>query len=128
MTIVGRRLRGAVGVVLGAAGVVVLAGGGKPPPQPAPPEPPTGTVANPEERDLPSFTETTGYLRAVETQEVRARVSGYLTKVLYTDGATVKKGDPLYEIDPRPYRATLEKARGEQANQLALVKRAEADL
>ncbi len=44
------------------------------------------------------------------TVEVRARVSGYLTKVAFKDGAEVKQGDLLFEIDPRPYRADLEKA------------------
>ena len=55
-------------------------------------------------------------------------MNGYLTKILFKDGAAVKKGDPLYEIDPRPYKATLEKAEGDLASARALARRAEADL
>src|SRR5205814_9146489 len=53
----------------------------------------------------------TGYLRAVEEQEVRAQVTGYLKKIHYVEGGIVKEGDVLYEIDPEPYDAALNSAK-----------------
>lgn len=59
--------------------------------------------------------EYTGRLEAVETVEVRARVSGYLEKANFKDGSQVKKGDLLFVIDPRPYKAELDRAKAELA-------------
>ena len=88
-----------------------------PPPSVQPPEPPTVTVAHPVERELDSFTESTGYLKAVESVEIRAQVTGYLKTVYFETveegfrgGGLVKEGDKLYEIDPEPYEAALKNA------------------
>lgn len=79
---------------------------------PAPP-PPTVGVAKPLAKAVTDWDEYTGRLEAVETVEVRARVSGYLQSVNFKDGAIVKKGDLLFVIDPRPYQAVLNQAKSE---------------
>jgi RND family efflux transporter MFP subunit len=82
---------------------------------PAPPPPPKVTVTNPVEREVTEWDEYTARLEATETVEVRARVSGYLEEIKFTDGATVNKGDLLFIIDPRPYVAILRRAEAEVA-------------
>lgn len=67
-------------------------------------------IARPVERRYTPAEEFTGRLAASESVEIRARVSGYLDKVLFTDGATVHKGDPLFVIDPRTYESELARA------------------
>ena len=76
-----------------------------------PPPPPQVTVSQPVTRDVVEWDEYTGRLEAVESVEVRARVSGYLQSVHFTDGAIVKKGALLFVIDPRPYQAELNRAK-----------------
>src|SRR5262249_9348679 len=51
----------------------------------------------------------TGRTEAVKTVEIRARVTGYLDRVFFEEGAEVALGDPLFEIDPRPYKAELDR-------------------
>jgi RND family efflux transporter MFP subunit len=65
---------------------------------------------------------------AVDSVELRARVSGYLDKVNFKEGALVKKGDLLFEIDPRTYQAALHSAEGALASAEARILRASADL
>jgi RND family efflux transporter MFP subunit len=79
---------------------------------PASPPPAVG-VAKPLAKSVTDWDEYTGRLEAVETVEVRARVSGYLQSVNFKDGAIVKKGDLLFVIDPRPYQAVLNQAKAE---------------
>src|SRR5207248_9190076 len=64
-----------------ACALALAAGCAKPAPALAPPAPPVVTVEYPVERTLDSFTEFTGYLRAVEVQDIRAQVTGYLKKI-----------------------------------------------
>ena len=85
------------------------------------PPPPTVTVAPVRERVIQDSVVFTGRTVAVETVEVRARVSGYLTETKFKDGQDVKKGDVLFVIDPRPYQADLDRAQAE-------FDRAQADL
>ncbi|MGH6933112.1 MAG: efflux RND transporter periplasmic adaptor subunit [Dongiaceae bacterium] len=83
-------------------------------PQAAPaPAPPKVTVSRPVVREVIEWDEYTGRLVAVESVEVRARVSGYLQSIHFTDGAIVKKGNLLFVIDPRPYQADLDRATAE---------------
>lgn len=81
----------------------------------APPaRPPAPVTANqPVQRDVVEWDEYPGRLEAVDMVEVRARVSGYLESVHFTEGAEVKKGDLLFVIDPRPYQAELDRAEAE---------------
>src|SRR5215218_3443978 len=78
--------------------------------QGAPPAAPTVTVAKPIVKQITEWDDFIGRFEAVDEVEIRARVSGYLDKVHFKDGALVKAGDPLFTIDQRPYRAALEQA------------------
>jgi multidrug efflux system membrane fusion protein len=82
---------------------------------PPAPEPPEVSISQPIQRALANHAEFTGRTDAIDLVEVRARVRGYLVKVNFKDGQMVKKGEVLYEIDPRPYQADLDKAQGEVA-------------
>jgi RND family efflux transporter MFP subunit len=95
-----------------------------------PPEPPPVpvTVSQPVERDVSDYTDFTGRVAAVDSVEVRSRVWGYLDKVNFKEGALVKKGDVLFEIDPLTYRAVLNQAEGNLASTRARVERLSADL
>jgi multidrug efflux system membrane fusion protein len=87
---------------------------------PEDPPAPLVTVAPAQERKIQDFVVFTGRTDAVESVDIRARVSGYLTETLFKDGQEVKKGDVLFVIDPRPYQADCDRAKAEFS-------RAEAD-
>jgi RND family efflux transporter MFP subunit len=78
-------------------------------PPPAPP-PPKVTVAAVETREITDYDEYNGYLAAAKTVEVRARVRGHLQKVHFKDGQLVKVNELLFELDPRPFQADIDKA------------------
>jgi multidrug efflux system membrane fusion protein len=90
----------------------LMAGGGcQPPPSPvAQAEPPVLPVSTPVQREVTGYVEFTGRTDAVEGVDVRPRVTGYLVRMPFKEGSEVKKGDLLYEIDPRPYQAQLDQA------------------
>lgn len=90
--------------------------------------PPEVTVSKPVVQEVTDYFEFPGQTEAVGEVEIRARVTGYLMKVNFVDGQNVKKGDLLYEIDPRPYQAALDRAKGESVRLLALADKARADL
>jgi RND family efflux transporter MFP subunit len=75
------------------------------------PPPPTVTVANPVKRTVTDYDEYVGRFAAVNSVEVRARVSGYLDGVHFTDGQLVKTGDLLFTIDKRSFQNALDQAR-----------------
>ncbi|HEV3271340.1 MAG TPA: efflux RND transporter periplasmic adaptor subunit [Candidatus Methylacidiphilales bacterium] len=80
------------------------------PPAPPAQPPPQVTVGHPLAKEIVDYDEFTARLGAVDSVEIRARVSGYLQKVNFKDGVEVKKGDLLFVIDPRPYQAELDSA------------------
>jgi RND family efflux transporter MFP subunit len=95
----------------------------------APAPTPTSTpVSYPIERDVTDYADFTGRTAAVDAVDVRARVWGYLDKVNFNEGALVKKGDVLFEIDPRTYQVVLQQAEGNLASMEARLKRLDADL
>jgi RND family efflux transporter MFP subunit len=94
----------------------------------APPPPPKVTVSQPVLREVVEWDEYTGRLEAVESVEVRARVSGYLQSVHFTDGAIVKKGALLFVIDPRPYQAELNRTKAALEQAIAQHERTQKDL
>src|SRR5258705_12170038 len=76
----------------------------------APAAPPAVSAAKVISKPITEFDEFTGRFEAVERVEIRPRVSGYVAETHFDQGHEVKKGDILYIIDPRPYRATLKPA------------------
>ncbi len=89
--------------------------------EPAPPPPPEVTVASVELQSLQAFDDFTGRLAAVETVEIRPRVSGYIESVHFDEGAEVTAGDLLFGIDARPFQAEVHRLEAER-------ERAEAEL
>lgn len=90
-----------------------------------PPEQLVVEVAAVEQRDVPIYNEWIGTLDGYVNADIKAQVTGYLLKQDYTEGAPVTKGQLLFEIDPRPFQAAVDQARGQlsQANgQLAQAK------
>lgn len=92
-----------------------------------PPPLPQVTVSQPVARNVVEWDEYTGRLEAVESVEVRARVSGYLQSVHFTDGATVQKGALLFVIDPRPYQEELNRATAALEQAMARYERTQKD-
>jgi len=80
-----------------------------------PPPPPQVTVAPATGRDIADWDEFTGHFESVGAVEIRPRVSGFVQRVAFTEGATVRRGDPLFVIDPRPYAAEVARAEAELA-------------
>jgi multidrug efflux system membrane fusion protein len=101
--------------------------GDKPGPQAAPAAPPV-TVAQPSKRTVTDWDEFTGRFEAVEEVQVRARVGGFVTNVLFRDGAFVKTGDLLYIIDSRPFEAVAEQADGQLSDARAKAELAKREL
>ncbi len=107
------------GVPVGAAPARAQAPGGPPP---------KVTVAKPVVREIVEQDQYTGRFDPIEFVEVRARVTGYLDKIQFTDGATVKKGDVLFVIDRRPYKAALEQAQAALTSAKARLSFTQTDL
>src|SRR6202049_4748901 len=83
-------------------------------------------VVQVEERDVPIYGEWIGTLDGLINADVRAQVTGYIMKQGYQEGAFVKKGQLLFEIDPRPFQAALDQAEGQLAQAKALLANAKA--
>lgn len=110
-------------VVLAAAAIAACSEKASPPPA-APPE---VTVMTVQPRSVPLIYEQVGQAAGFRETEVRSRVSGILQKRLYQEGQSVKEGQPLFQIDPEPYRAALDQARGALRQQEAALERTRAD-
>jgi RND family efflux transporter MFP subunit len=125
-----RSLSSQVAVPLALASLLALAGceEGQKPAQGAAPPPPQVSVAKPVQKLVTDHDEYVGRFVALDFVEVRARVSGYLEKIHFKDGQLVKEGDPLFTIDPRPFRATLEQAKSAVEQAKANLAFAESDL
>jgi RND family efflux transporter MFP subunit len=101
--------------MVGLCGVLTLCAlGCRPagPPQVAM-RPVTVTVDEPKQLEVTDTYYFEGYTAAVETVDVYSQVNGYLSKIYFQDGADVKVGDPLFLIDPRPYKAAADQAEAE---------------
>jgi RND family efflux transporter MFP subunit len=109
------------GCVLGIAGC----GGSK---AASPPPPPPVEVATVVQRDTPIFSEWVASLDGYVNAEIQPRVSGYIIKQNYAEGALVRKGDVLFEIDPRPLKAALDQAQAQLAQAEAQLAKATLDV
>ena len=85
-------------------------------------------VATVETRDVPMYGEWVATLDGYVNAEIRPQVSGYITKQNYTEGSLVRKGQVLFEIDPRPFQATLDRAKGDLAQAQAQLGKSTLDV
>lgn len=103
-------MRSAIAIL--ALALLSACGGGQPPQAPPPA---AVTVANPLQREVVDWDDYTGRFVAPQDVEVRARVNGVITGIHFRDGQDVREGQPLFTIDPRPYRAALTQAQAQVA-------------
>ena len=97
-------------------------------PQAAPPPPPDVYVMPVVQKDVPTYLELVGQTRGYQDVEVRARVEGFLERVHFQEGALVRSGAPLYDIDRKPLEAVVAAARADQATAEARLRKAENDV
>jgi RND family efflux transporter MFP subunit len=104
----------------------LLAGCGAAKP-PAPP-PPVVIVSAPLQRQVEDWDDFVGQFESPNSVDIRPRVSGYVTALGFKDGAQVAKGQLLFQIDPRPYQALYDQARGQAAHAAAALADAKVEL
>lgn len=112
----GRKGVYAVGAIIlfGVAGILVRGCAGKQKPPPAPPPRPVA-VAQIVQKDVPLYLDEIGTCAAFESVQIQAQVSGQIIGRHFRDGSEVRKGDLLFTIDPRPYQAAVDQAKGQLA-------------
>ena len=124
-----RRFSKRTWIILGGAAVV--AAGGLwwwLRPEPAKPVWPVVEVEPVQTDDIELYGEYVGRIRAQQFVEIRARVEGFLEKMMFEEGTYVRKGQPLFIIDPKLYRAHATKARAQLNKDKAMALKAERDL
>lgn len=92
------------------------------------PKPLEVLVADVQQKDVPLYREWIGTLDGFVNAEIKAQVSGYLVKQEYTEGSFVRKGQVLFQIDPRPFQADLDQAKGRLAQSKGQLEQARAKL
>jgi membrane fusion protein (multidrug efflux system) len=110
------------------AGALLWTVGCKDKHQLATPPPPLVEVAMATQADVPIYHEWIGVLDGLVNAQIRAQVTGYLVKQNYREGDPIKKGDLLFEIDPRPFKAALDQAKGLLAQAEAKLGKTELDV
>lgn len=108
-------------------GILISAGCLDKHPKPVEMPPPAVQVALPIERGVTDYKVFTARTQAVESVEIKARVTGYLMRILFKDGDEVKKDAPLFQIDDRPYKAALDQAKASLEFAKASLIKAQAD-
>jgi membrane fusion protein (multidrug efflux system) len=93
-----------------------------------PPLTPTVEVASVAQQDVPIYHEWIGSMDGLVNAEIRAQVTGYLISQDYKEGDPIKKGDLLFRIDPRPFQAVLDQAKGQLAEAQARLGKTELDV
>ncbi len=96
--------------------------------QKPPPPLPGVVVATPLQRQISDWDEYVGRFEATNTVDLRPRVTGYVLKVDFTDGQLVRKGQVLFQIDPRPYEAVVQQASGQEGRASATLQDAQVEL
>lgn len=124
------RLRNPVGIAVAliVAAVAAAAGCSKKERAGGPAEAAPVTVANAARRDVPLEVRAIGHVDPYTSVSVKARVGGEVTKVGFREGQDVRKGDLLFQIDPRPYQAALAQAQAQLERDRAIAKNAEEDV
>jgi len=125
MSFIASRNRAAASLC-GSLLIAVGCGGGQAA-APAPP-PPTVEVSTVVQRDTPIYSDWIATLDGYVNAEIQPRVSGYIIKQNYKEGAVVRKGEVLFEIDPRPLRAVLDQAKAQVAQAEAQLGKATVDV
>src|SRR5579863_1712615 len=85
-------------------------------------------VAEVEQKDVPIYSEWIGTLDGLVNADIKAEVSGYLLEQAYKEGSFVKKGQLLFQIDPRPFQAAVDQAEGQLAQAQGLLEQSRAQL
>jgi len=106
--------------------MIFIAGCAKQPP--APPAPPTVEVVEVRPQDVPIYHEWIGTLDGLVNAQIRAQVTGYLLTQNYREGDLAKKGELLFQIDDRPFKAALDQAKGKLAQDQAQQSKAQWDM
>ena len=114
-------------VVVGAA-VAAWRGFGSHKPKAGPPPAVPVTIAPVEKADFPVYLTGLGTVQGFNTVQVRTRVDGEITKIVFKEGQFVKEGDLLAQIDPRPFQATLDAAKAKKVQDEANLNNAKLDL
>jgi RND family efflux transporter MFP subunit len=96
--------------------------------QPPAPQPPLVIAAKPLIRKIVDWDDFVGHFEAVDSVDIRPRVTGYLQSINFRDGQTVHKGDLLFVIDPRPYQAALDQAKGQESHAVSAESNASIEL
>ena len=94
----------------------------------SPPPPPTVIVSKPLQKQIVDWDDFVGRFEAINSVDVRPRVSGYLVSIGFVDGQIVHQGQTLFTIDPRPYQAALDQAKGQEAHSAAALANAKIEL
>jgi RND family efflux transporter MFP subunit len=115
-----------VGIFLASFSLLIAGGCSAPPPQAQSP-PPDVEVVQVEQKDVPVYGEWIGTLDGMVNAEIKAQVTGYLITQHYIEGSFVRKGQLLFELDQRPFRAVLDQAKGQLAQATAQELQAEAN-
>jgi membrane fusion protein (multidrug efflux system) len=92
------------------------------------PDPLTVAVADVTQKDVPIYKEWIGTLDGLVNADIKAEVSGYLVKQVYTEGTFVRSGQLLFQIDPRPFQSALDQAQGQLAQSQGQLEQARAQL
>ena len=119
--------RGKTMVVL-AAVAAALAAGACEKPVPAAAQAPEVYVVPVVQKDVPTYLDLVGQTQGFQDVEIRARVEGFLDTVNFREGSFVRRGDLLYQIDPKPLQATLAQANAEMATAKARLAKADNDV
>lgn len=107
--------------------LAILAAAGCAQKKPPPPPKPTVAVASPLQRVVTDWDDYSGRFEAIQDVQIQPRVSGQITKIAFREGVEVKKGQFLFEIDPRPFRAALAQAQGSAASAVATLANARTE-
>lgn len=107
--------------------LVAISAAGCGPKRPPPPPPPTVAAAHPLTRDVVDWDDYSGRFEAIQNVQIQPRVSGQISKIGFRPGVEVKAGQFLFEIDPRPFRAALAQAQGNEAAAVATLANAQTE-